>query len=209
MNLVERLFGLQITAIPDHRAPALAIINRTITPRTIVMFSHFCPLARAKFRSLALSSSEERRSSTGKTPANVATSAPKANSPPKNMESPQCVEMKIPVFKPEVRSAIETPATILDMLVTTRRLFILETYSEEKLPALPPFMEGSCTMPRKNMVPIQATPPRKWTPRRISNRYERASGNLSCSEIHTDQLYLFRKTLDVVDAMFPRSFLES
>lgn len=174
------------------------------------MFSHFCALERARFHSLACSSSDERRSSTGRTPANVATSAPRATSPPKNMESPQFVEMKIPVFKPERRSAIETPATTLDMLVTTRRLFILETYSEEKLPAFPRLIEGSCTMPRKNMVPIQATPPRKWTQRRISNRYDRASGNLSCSEIHKDQLYLFRKTLDVVDAVVsPRSFLES
>ena len=189
--------------------PALAIINRTMTPRTVVTFSHFCPLARARFRSLALSSSEERRSSTGKTPPNVATRAPKETSPPRNIESPQFVEMKIPVFKPERKSAIETPATILDMLVMTRRLFSLETYSEEKFPALPRLIEGSCTMPRNNIVPIQTTPPRKWTPRRTSNRYDRASGNLSCSEIHTDQLYLFRKTLVVVDAVFPISFPES
>lgn len=184
---------------------ALAIINRTMAPRTIVMFSHFCALERARFHSLACSSSDERRSSTGKTPANVATSAPKATSPPRNMESPQFVEMKIPVFKPERRSAIETPATTLDMLVTTRRLFSLETYSEEKLPALPRLIEGSSTIPRKNIVPIQATPPRKWIPRRISNRYDRASGNLGFPETHADRLYLFGKTLDLVDMVFAKS----
>ncbi len=94
-------------------------------------------------------------------PANVATRTIRADTAPIVIDNPLLVEVKNPVFKPEITRDMATPAVRLMMLVRMRTIFSLLVKVVDSVLFWVVAREGNSTIPRWNIVPIQATPPRK------------------------------------------------